>query len=129
MCLGIPGRILDVHDSAGVRMGMVDFGGVRREVCLAYTPEAGIGTYVIVHVGFAIAEVDESEAERTLDVLRAMADAVASELGEPLPAAAEGVSAADGRGPFDTSQKPLGPSPRTAAQGHGEAGGRPGRKS
>jgi hydrogenase expression/formation protein HypC len=85
MCLGIPGRILDVHDSAGVRMGTVDFGGVRREVCLAYTPRADVGTYVIVHVGFAISEVDEAEAERTLDVLRAMADAVESELGEALP--------------------------------------------
>ncbi|GGN48580.1 hydrogenase assembly protein HypC [Streptomyces albiflavescens] len=85
MCLGIPGRILDVRDSAGVRMGTVDFGGVRREVCLAYAPQANVGTYVIVHVGFAIAEVDETEAERTLDVLRAMADAIETELGEPLP--------------------------------------------
>jgi len=89
MCLGIPGRILDVRDSAGVRMGTADFGGVRREVCLEYTPTADVGTYVIVHVGFAIAEVDEAEAERTLDVLRAMADAVAGELGEPLPVRAD----------------------------------------
>ncbi|MFL1897809.1 HypC/HybG/HupF family hydrogenase formation chaperone [Streptomyces tauricus] len=85
MCLGIPGRILEVHDSGGVRMGTVDFGGVRRETCLAYTPAARVGTHVIVHVGFAIAEVDEEEAERTLDVLRAMADLVEGELGEPLP--------------------------------------------
>ncbi|MFJ8827730.1 HypC/HybG/HupF family hydrogenase formation chaperone [Streptomyces sp. NPDC102467] len=85
MCLGIPGRVLGVHDDAGVRMGSVDFGGVRREVCLAYTPEAVVGTYVVVHVGFAIAYVDEAEAERTLDVLRAMADQVEGELGEPLP--------------------------------------------
>ncbi|WP_413761379.1 HypC/HybG/HupF family hydrogenase formation chaperone [Streptomyces sp. MMBL 11-3] len=85
MCLGIPGRVVDIHDSAGLRMGTADFGGVRREVCLAYTPEADVGTYVVVHVGFAITEVDEAEAERTLDVLRAMADAVEGELGEPLP--------------------------------------------
>ena len=85
MCLGIPGRILDVRDEAGLRMATVDFGGVRREVCLDYTPGAGIGSYVIVHVGFAITEVDEAEARRTLDVLRAMAGAVETELGEPLP--------------------------------------------
>ncbi|MFJ8940512.1 HypC/HybG/HupF family hydrogenase formation chaperone [Streptomyces sp. NPDC102365] len=85
MCLGIPGRILDIHESTGLRMGTVDFGGVRREVCLAYTPRADVGTYVIVHVGFAITEVDETEAVRTLDVLRAMADAVEGEIGEPLP--------------------------------------------
>jgi hydrogenase expression/formation protein HypC len=89
MCLGIPGRILDVSDSAGVLMGTVDFGGVRREVCLEYTPTADVGMYVIVHVGFAIAEVDEAEAERTLEVLRAMADAVEGELGEPLPVRTE----------------------------------------
>ncbi|MGH4032063.1 HypC/HybG/HupF family hydrogenase formation chaperone [Actinomycetota bacterium Odt1-20B] len=90
MCLGIPGRILDVHDSDGVRMGSVDFGGVRREVCLAYCPHADAGSYVIVHVGFAITEVDEAEAERTLTVLRAMADQVAGELGEPLPGRTDG---------------------------------------
>ncbi|GGZ20688.1 hypothetical protein GCM10010365_46250 [Streptomyces poonensis] len=66
-------------------MATVDFGGVRREVCLDYTPGADVGTYVVVHVGFAITEVDEAEAQRTLDVLRAMADAVGTELGEPLP--------------------------------------------
>ncbi|MFI9025218.1 HypC/HybG/HupF family hydrogenase formation chaperone [Streptomyces sp. NPDC053560] len=86
MCLGIPGRILSVHDDAGLRMATVDFGGVRREVCLEYTPGASVGAYVIVHVGFAITTVDEQEAQRTLDVLRAMGDAVAGELGEPLPA-------------------------------------------
>ncbi|MGI5466634.1 HypC/HybG/HupF family hydrogenase formation chaperone [Streptomyces sp. CA-132043] len=85
MCLGIPGRVLSVHDDAGLRMATVDFGGVRREVCLEYTPGASVDEYVIVHVGFAITTVDEQEAQRTLDVLRAMGDAVAGELGEPLP--------------------------------------------
>ncbi|ARX88627.1 hydrogenase assembly protein HypC [Streptomyces alboflavus] len=85
VCLGIPGRVLDIYDDAGLRMATVDFGGVRREACLSYTPDADVGTYVIVHVGFAIAQVDEAEARRTLDVLRAMADAVEGELGEPLP--------------------------------------------
>lgn len=85
MCLGIPGRVLEIHDSAGLPMASVDFGGIRREACLAYTPDAAVGTYVIVHVGFAITTVNEEEARRTLDVLRAMADAVEGELGEPLP--------------------------------------------
>lgn len=85
MCLGIPGRVVEVHDDAGLRMGTVDFGGIRREVCLSCTPDAGVGAYVIVHVGFAITRVDEREALRTLEVLRAMAGAVEGELGEPLP--------------------------------------------
>jgi hydrogenase expression/formation protein HypC len=85
MCLGIPGRVLDVADRDGVAMGVVDFDGVRKEVCLAYVPEVGVDDYVIVHVGFAITRVHRDEARRTLDVLRAMGDAVAGELGEPLP--------------------------------------------
>ncbi|MGY0490633.1 HypC/HybG/HupF family hydrogenase formation chaperone [Streptomyces sp. WG-D5] len=89
MCLGIPGRVLAVREDAGVRMGDVDFGGVRREACLAYVPEAEVGTYVVVHVGFAISRLDEAEAVRTLDVLRAMADQVEGELGEPLPGRAD----------------------------------------
>jgi hydrogenase expression/formation protein HypC len=73
MCLGIPGRVVDVRDEGGMPMGMVDFGGVRRDVCLAYVAnEVGVGDYVIVHVGFAISKVDEAEAVRTFDVLREM---------------------------------------------------------
>ena len=73
MCLGIPGRIVEVHDTHGLPMGIVDFGGVRREVCLAYVAdEINPGDYAIVHVGFAIAKVDESEAKRTFEVLREM---------------------------------------------------------
>jgi len=86
VCLGIPGRITEVRTADGLRMGTVDFGGVRKSVCLAYVPDAGPGDYVIVHVGFAISRVDQAEAERTLTVLRAMGDAVEQELGEPLPA-------------------------------------------
>jgi hydrogenase expression/formation protein HypC len=71
MCLGIPGRIVELRDDSGLSMGTVDFGGVRREVCLAYVQgDAGIGDYVIVHVGFAIAVVDEEEAHRTFEALR-----------------------------------------------------------
>jgi len=73
MCLGIPGRIVEVHDSQGLSMGVVDFGGVRREVCLAYVADQiKAGDYAIVHVGFAIAKVDEAEAHRTFAVLRVM---------------------------------------------------------
>lgn len=73
MCLGIPGRIVELRDDAGFSMGTVDFGGVRREVCLAYVQDdVGIGDYVIVHVGFAISKVDEAEAHRTFEVLREM---------------------------------------------------------
>ncbi len=68
MCLGIPGRIVDRDGE----MGMVDFDGLRREACLSYTPEARLGDYVIVHVGFAISVLDEDEALRTLAVLRAI---------------------------------------------------------
>ena len=73
MCLGIPGKIIEIDDDGGIPMGVVDFGGVRRSVCLAYVrPDVGLGDYVIVHVGFAISKVDESEAQRTFDVLREM---------------------------------------------------------
>lgn len=71
MCLAIPGRITSVRDDAGLTMGEVDFGGVRRDVCLQYVAdEVSVGDYVIVHVGFAIATLDEAEARRTFDALR-----------------------------------------------------------
>jgi hydrogenase expression/formation protein HypC len=69
MCLGIPGRIIETDDGGLMRMGKVDFGGVTREVCLAYVPEAQVGDYVIVHIGFAISQLDEAEAQETLDLL------------------------------------------------------------
>jgi hydrogenase expression/formation protein HypC len=73
MCLGIPGKIIDRRDDRGLPMGTVDFGGVRRECCLAYVADqVAIGDFVIVHVGFAISKVDEAEARRTYEVLRDM---------------------------------------------------------
>jgi hydrogenase expression/formation protein HypC len=73
MCLGIPGRIVERHDDQGLAMGVVDFAGVRRDVCLAYVADqVGVGDYVIVHVGFAISRVDEVEAHRTFEALQAM---------------------------------------------------------
>jgi hydrogenase expression/formation protein HypC len=86
MCLGVPGRVLAIDDEGGLPMAQVDFGGIRRDVCLVYLPETQVGSYVIVHVGFAITEVNEAEAQRTLEVLRTMdGDALAAELGEPAP--------------------------------------------
>lgn len=73
MCLGIPGRVVELRRNDGFPMGLVDFGGVRRDVCLAYVAnEVALGDYVIVHVGFAISKVDEAEAIRTFAVLREM---------------------------------------------------------
>jgi hydrogenase expression/formation protein HypC len=73
MCLGIPGRIVSMRDDAGLPMGMVDFGGVRREVCLAYVADqVHPDDYVVVHVGFAISRVDEEEARRTFEALQNM---------------------------------------------------------
>jgi hydrogenase expression/formation protein HypC len=81
MCLGIPGQVVALDSRNGLAMGTVDFGGIRKEVCLAYVPEAGLGDYVIVHVGFAITRLDEQEAQRTLAVLRAMSGVLEAELG------------------------------------------------
>jgi hydrogenase expression/formation protein HypC len=73
MCLGIPGRVVEMHDEHGIAMGTVDFGGVRRAVCLAYVAdEIGLGDYAIVHVGFAISKVSEEEAKRTYALLAEM---------------------------------------------------------
>jgi hydrogenase expression/formation protein HypC len=77
MCLGIPGKVIEIRDDAGLPMGKVDFGGVRKDACLAYIPEIQLGDYVIVHVGFAISRVDEEEA---LKILATMGDMVRSEL-------------------------------------------------
>lgn len=70
MCLGIPGEIVEIYESDGLQMGKIDFGGVTREVCLAYIPEAKIGDYAIIHVGFAINLLSEEEAMETLKTLQ-----------------------------------------------------------
>jgi hydrogenase expression/formation protein HypC len=73
MCLAVPGKIVSVVDDEPLmRRGRVDFGGVVREANLAFVPEAGIGDYVLVHVGVALTRVDEAEAERTFEFLRQM---------------------------------------------------------
>lgn len=93
MCLGIPGKVLESYEVNGLRMAKVEFGGIVREACLAYTPEAAVGDYIIVHVGFAISKVDEEEAARTYKLLEEM-----GQLGE-LETPDTGAPSAGGEGP------------------------------
>ena len=72
MCLAVPGKILHTEERGGTRMARVMFGGITREACLDFVPEARPGDYVMVHVGSAISRVDAEEAERTYGLLRAM---------------------------------------------------------
>jgi hydrogenase expression/formation protein HypC len=82
MCLAIPGKLIEiVQNPDGVRMGRANFGGIVKQVCLEYTPEANTGDYVLVHVGFALGIVDEAEAARTYQALKDMEQL--SELEEP----------------------------------------------
>lgn len=74
MCLGIPGKVVEVGRERDLLMGKVDFGGVFKRVCLEYIPEVAVGEYVLVHVGFALTRLDEAEALRVFTLL--------SELGE-----------------------------------------------
>jgi hydrogenase expression/formation protein HypC len=74
MCLGVPGKITEIFEMEGLKMGKVDFGGVVREACLEYVPEAQPGEYVVVHVGFAISLLSEEEAQETLEMLREIVD-------------------------------------------------------
>jgi hydrogenase expression/formation protein HypC len=66
MCLAVPGKVESIRDDDGTRMGRVNFGGVVKEVCLEYLPAIAVGDYALVHVGFAIAQIDEASARETL---------------------------------------------------------------
>lgn len=84
MCLGIPGQVVRVEENPlGMTMGTVSFGGIKKEICLAYVPEAKPGDYVIVHVGFAISKIDPDEARKVFETLREMDEWV--ELEAPPP--------------------------------------------
>jgi hydrogenase expression/formation protein HypC len=72
VCLAIPGKILEIQEQSKMRAARVQFGGIVRQVSLDFVPEAGLGDYVMVHVGFAISRVDASEAERTYKLLEEM---------------------------------------------------------
>ncbi len=73
MCLAVPGKIVEIYESNGLVMGKIDFGGVTREACLMYVPEAKVGDYTIIHVGFALNLIDEQEAMETLALLEEIA--------------------------------------------------------
>ena len=83
MCLAIPGKVLSVEEGVG-RLAKVQFGGITRTASLDLVPEAGVGDYVLVHVGFAISKIDEEEARKTMEALEQLAD-LQDELG-PEPA-------------------------------------------
>jgi len=72
MCLGVPGKIVEIKEKNGLKMAKVDFGGIFREACLDYVPEAKVGNYCVIHVGFAISILSEAEAMETLDLLKQM---------------------------------------------------------
>ncbi len=74
MCLGIPGKIVEISQKNEIPMGRIDFGGVIKEVCLAYVPEARVGDYALIHVGFAISLMDEEEAQETLKLIKEVVD-------------------------------------------------------
>lgn len=96
MCLGVPGKVVEILEGpTAMTMGRVSFAGIVKEVCLAYTPEAEVGDYVVVHVGFAISVIDETEAAKVFEYLEEM-----DELGElEIPQPTDGVSSppADGK--------------------------------
>ncbi|MBX6387623.1 MAG: HypC/HybG/HupF family hydrogenase formation chaperone [Frankia sp.] len=114
MCLGIPGRIVEIWDDRGTRMAVVDFGGVTKTVCLAYLPEAVVGEYTIVHAGFGITLLDERSALETLamfaelglldeELADADADAGAGAPAVPASAGAGGADVAGDGGPGGTA--------------------------
>ena len=84
MCLGVPGKIVQIDEnSIGMAMGRVNFGGILKEVCLAYVPEAQVGDYVVVHVGFAISCIDEAEAQEVFKFLAEMEELAELEIPQP----------------------------------------------
>ena len=74
MCLGIPGKIIEIYQKDTLRMAKIDFGGIVKEACLEYLPEAKVEDYALIHVGFAISVMDEGEAQETLKLIREVAE-------------------------------------------------------
>ncbi len=70
MCLAVPGKIVEIYEAGGLKMGKVDFGGVYREACLEYVPDVQVGDYTVIHVGFAINQLNEEEAQESLALLQ-----------------------------------------------------------
>jgi len=107
MCLAVPGQVREVYEAHGVRMGKVDFGGVLKEVCLAYVPEVVVGDFTIVHVGVALSKIDEQSARETLKYFEEMGEIEGESTAEFL---APGVS--DGGLPPTPLIQRLDPGPR-----------------
>jgi hydrogenase expression/formation protein HypC len=80
MCLGIPGKVIELYESNGMKMAKIDFGGVVKEACMEYLPEIKLGDYTIIHVGFGISILNEGEAAETMEMLKQI-----SALGEETP--------------------------------------------
>lgn len=76
MCLGIPGKIVEIYEVNGLKMGKIDIDGLTREVCLTYVPEAEPGNYALIHVGFALNLISEEEAAETLKLLHEITDSI-----------------------------------------------------
>ena len=85
MCLGVPGKIVEIIEESplGMTMSKVSFGGIIKEICLAYVPEAGVGDYVIVHAGFALNVIDEEEAMEVFEMLKEMDELAELEASQP----------------------------------------------
>jgi hydrogenase expression/formation protein HypC len=83
MCLGIPGKVVETYQEQDVLMGKVQFGGVFKRVCLEHVPEVRPGDYVLVHVGFALSRIDETEARRVFDFLEGMNQLDELKVGSP----------------------------------------------
>ena len=79
MCLGIPGKVVEIFEEGGLKMGHIDYGGTQNKACLEYVPEIEIGQYTIIHAGFAISIIDEMEAQQSWDAWREMSEAAARE--------------------------------------------------
>jgi hydrogenase expression/formation protein HypC len=84
MCLGVPGKIVEIYSVDGLQMGKIDFGGVTREACLSYVPEAKVGNYTLIHVGFAISLLNEEEAKESLELIMEIAN-IEEEIGSSNP--------------------------------------------
>jgi len=84
MCLAVPGKVVSIKDEDPLlRMGTVDFGGIRKDINLSFVPDAEVGDYVLVHVGFALNTIDEREADRVFQYLDEMGELGELEDGEP----------------------------------------------
>ncbi len=79
MCLGIPGKVIEIYEENGLKMGNIDYSGTVNKICLEYVPEIQLGQYTIVHAGFGISIINEDEAQKSLEALEQLVDAAAAE--------------------------------------------------